>query len=383
MGFQEPDQAGLRLFFNQSYPVKEIRVYYWNDLVMGVSSPMGGVRNREGDRITQFSFSSQIVDASVASLSMYTGVINTPMELDYLELILRTPDQGLLLAEVSVLQEVAPGQLIDLVSGEKSLSPELGTSTAAATATTSSLPSPATPPLPPRPVGPEVLIIVYASMGIIGSLSIVIVCMCLLFLVIFLCMRSGAKRKRPHSPEPKHSSLMRQLSGLGAGDKTHYNKFEAGTDLYTEMDNIYQQVDRPLPLPPVPGDTAPPQHLSKDDSYIEMQQTGIGLRIDTGDRPQLKQMRTLSEDDYAPVTPPSVPVGSKEPPARLISDPYVAVTPPYNAQTGFKLTQEPIEEQYEAVTPPDSAGHTMATLGVSSIPNQYVSMAPAESQRDV
>ena len=365
-------------------------MYYWNDLSFGMATPTGGVRNRNRNRIMQFSFNTQSVDPNIPNLSVYRGVINNPMEMDYMELLLRTSDQALLISEVSVLQELASGELIDIATDltQKIFSPGID-STAFPTDTFST----GIRTLPPLPTSDsQVLTIVYVSMGIIGFLSILIVSMCCLFLVIFLCMRRGAKRQqRTHSPPaPKHASLMRQLSDkyLGTGDKACYNQFSpAGGEVYTEMENIYQQVDRPLPLPPVPGqETSPSRNFSKEDSYIEMQVSqkgpGIGLRIDTGERPPLKGMRTLSEDDYAPVTPPSVPVGVKEPPMRLISDPYVPVTPPHELKPDMKLSRQIIEETYEAVTPPETGGHTMDMLGMTSIPNQYVSLTPADTPRD-
>ena len=371
-------------------------MYFWNDLLYGVVTPTGGVRNRDGNRIMQFSFSTQSVDSSIANLNAYTGVINPPIMMDYLELVLRTTDQALLITEVSVLQDLGAGELEDIATGfsQKSFSPEIGTATTSSPSETSSDTSPAPSPRPPMPTSASlVLTIVYASVGIVSCLSLVIVSMCMVFLVIFFCMRRGARKQRSISPVPKHASLMRQLSDkyLGTGDKLSYNQFaETGTDLYTEMDNIYQQVDRPLPLPPVPGEvTAPRGTMGKEDSYMEMQQTGqsgsgIGLRIDTGERPPLKALRTLSEDDYAPVTPPSVPVGVKEPPMRLISDLYVAVTPPHDTKSQeLKLSHQTIEEQYEAVTPPEPGNIALAMLGMSSIPNQYVSMATGDSNRDV
>ena len=365
MGFQEEGRAALRLFFDQQYPVLDITVYYWMDTVNGAFGPTGGARNIQG-QLSQFDFLS-IPDPVVPGLYKYTALADSPVQLDYIELPLQTAD-GLLITEVEIMDED-----LMLLTTTTSVSPPVATSF---TDVSSSSPGGLSPRPPPASSSLPVDTIIYAVVGVVGCGCASTICIVLIVVLVagFVFLRRSSKRRRSSrdilsssatSNSQAHTSLVRRLSDKYLGSQgPSYDKFQTpdtGDYANADGDNLYQQIDRPLPLPPVPGQKS---GLAKEDSYIEMTPN---LTIELKER-KLRSMRTLSEDDYMPVTPPSASASSKQPPERLISDPYVAVTPPHSPN---KPVTQIKEENYEAVTPPDS--NAQPTFhGMTSVPNEYV-----------
>ena len=364
MGFTE--SAGLRFFFNQTYPVSQIRVYVWSDLVNGAATPTGEVRGKSG-RIMGFDSFTEVVNDDLPELQVITVNAGEPMMLDFIELPLRASGQGLLVTEVSVLEEI-DSELIDIATGL--IGDEVQFVPSISTATTS------TPTIQPTTQAPLNLsdIVIFVSIGLIACLFFTIALMCLVFVAIFCCMRARAQKEIVRVKA--HPSLIRQLSDkyMNPSSKPSYDQFQQPNETYSELDNVYQEVDRhvTLPLPPIPTEESKSSSfLAKEDSYIEMQATPEARQSGTKSQAQLTTMRTFSEDDYVPVTPPHT-----SNPKRQISDPYVAVTPPEDDRV-FNLTQ--IEEKYEAITPPESADYNMENLGRISFPNPYVTMATKDT----
>ncbi|KAI6658628.1 hypothetical protein LOD99_15426 [Oopsacas minuta] len=365
------DLAGLQLFFDEIYSVKEIRVYYWSDEVNGAAEPMGDARNRDGNRIMRFQFTTYVYDASVPQLMVYAGEADSPVDLDYVLLRLRTPEASVLISEVSVLREDAAGRLVDVSTGftqsRISFVPEISADSATTMTSTNTR-------LPPSP---QVTLIssavIYGAIGIVSCLFLVIASMCIIFVIIFCVIRTRVKKEIIRI-QVQHSPVRRKSSSRYEGLTLN------GEGNYAEVENVYAQVDRTLPLPPIPGEETKSKQLVKDDSYIEMERSpsyktnANGLKIDTRQTSKLVTMRTLSEDDYAPVTPPSASIDAKGPPKRVLSDPYVVVTPP-PASNEFKLTG--IEENQEPVDA-DRQNPSLAH-GIPSISNEYTPMGTKDS----
>ena len=372
MGFQEEGRAALRLFFNQQYLVSNISVYYWMDTVNGALPPTGGARDIQG-QLSQFDFQS-IPDPVVPGLYKYTALADPPVQLAYIELPLMTAD-GLLITEVEILDENFM-QLTTTTSATSttSVSPPVATSSADVSSSSPGGPS------PPASSSLPVDTIIYAVVGVVGCGCASTICIVLIVVLVagFVFLHKGSKRRQSSrdilsssgtSNSQAHASLARRLSDKYLGSQGQsYDKFQTpdtGDYANADGDNLYQQIDRPLPLPPVPGQKS---ELAKEDSYTEMTPTSKpDLTIELKER-KLRAMRTLSEDDYMPVTPPSASASSKQPPERLISDPYVSVTPPHSPN---KPVTQIKEENYEAVTPPDSNAH-LTFQGITSVPNEYV-----------
>ena len=350
MGFTE--SAGLRIFFNKAYPVSQIAVYVWSDLANGADTPTGEVRDKLG-RIMEFQFSTEVYDSDLPMLQVYTGGVQDPIMLDFLELPLRTSGQSLLVTEVSVLQDTDNG-LEDIATGQMNVEfvPVI-------TTTTSSVSTMQPPPLMISET------IIYAVVGIIACLLVTVGIMCFMFVIIFCFMWTRARKENVSTKT--HPSLIRQLSDkyINPSNKPAYDQFQKPDETYSEIDNVYQEVERhvTLPLPPIPTEESKPNtHLNKEDSYIEMQATPeTRQNPKTRQMSQMRTMRTFSEDDYVPVTPPHT-----SGPDRQISDLYVAVTPPEDDRC-FNLTQ--VEEKSEA-----AVEYNMTNLSRNSLPNAYVTM---------
>ena len=347
----------MRIFFAEEYPVSQISVYYWSDLVNEADAPTGEAKDKSGNRIQQLAFRTEVYDTDLPNLQVYILEASVPVMLDFIELPLRTTSQGLLVTEVSVLQLIN-GESVDIATGlfddEIEFVPEI---------------------IPATSI-PLTQIIIYASVATIASFVLTIVVMCIVFAVIFWCMRAGLKKDIIRAKS--HPSIIRQLSDkyINPSCKPNYDQFQQPDETYSEIGNVYHEIERhvTLPLPPIPTEESKRSPLPKDDSYIEMQDTPEARQNPKRHQmSEMKSMRTLSEDDYVPVTPPH-----SSGPDRQISDPYVAVTPPEDDRI-FNLTQIEERNEPDTASASDAMAYNMEKLGRNSLPNAYVTMATKDT----